>query len=348
MRPPTAPSLWSSKASELAPPPTSARASVPRGRSSVTLLAPPLTRTGTVPAGAGSRISMSLAPPVTSRPVTRSALRSAASFHIPPRREMSQGTAVESVKSADWARQSNGRKRRRCCTTTVLPLTVISGTGPTKLAWYRSVSDGSPLRDTFAAPLVNSRRPAVALPRGAELCAGPSLPPISSASSTFTPPSRGGAPGAPSAVSEAIWASYTLRVPRRKSRMHVSSAASRPSRSRRDASSTSPWMRAPISRVATVETTSTRRLSAGSGTRLAYPPRSSRSSTVVIAPGVRPLSSASSPAVTRPRRYRIPRHRRSVRLRPNWSATASSSWSPARRSSSSSTPTSSTRAALSV
>ena len=89
---------------------------------------------------------MSLAPPVTSRLVTRSALRSAASFHMPPRREMSQGTAVESVKSADWARQSKGRKRRRCCTTTVLPLTVISGTGPTKLAWYRSVSDGSPLR----------------------------------------------------------------------------------------------------------------------------------------------------------------------------------------------------------
>ena len=33
-------------------------------------------------------------------------------------------------------------------------------------------------------------------------------------------------------------------------------------------------------------------------------------------PGVRPLPSASSPAVTRPRRYRIPRQRRSVRLSP--------------------------------
>ena len=113
---------------------------------------------------AGSVTSMSLAPPVTSRRVTRSAERSAASLHMPPRREMSQGTAVESVKSADWARQSNGRKRRRCCTTTVPPVTVISGAGPTNVAWYRSVSDGSPFRDTFAAPLVNSRRPAEAPP----------------------------------------------------------------------------------------------------------------------------------------------------------------------------------------
>ena len=87
---------------------------------------------------------MSLAPPVTSSAVSRSALRSATSFHIPPRSEMSHGTAAVRAKSADCARQSKGRKRRRCCTVTVPPLTVISGAGPSKVARYSSVSDASP------------------------------------------------------------------------------------------------------------------------------------------------------------------------------------------------------------
>ena len=38
-------------------------------------------------------------------------------------------------------RQSKGRKRRRCCTVTTPPLTVISGAGPSKAARYNSVSD---------------------------------------------------------------------------------------------------------------------------------------------------------------------------------------------------------------
>ena len=161
VRPPTAPSRCPSKTSALAPPLTSARASEPRGRCTMTSLAPPEMRTGTTPTGRGRKISMSLAPPVTSSLVRRSSRKSATSFHIPPRSETSQGTAAESAKSADWLRQSNGRKRRRCCTVTVPPVTVISGAGPSKVARYSSVSVASPRRVTLAAPLVNSRRPAV-------------------------------------------------------------------------------------------------------------------------------------------------------------------------------------------
>ena len=107
---------------------------MPAGRRRRTSLAPPDTRTGTMPTGAGSVTSMSLAPPVTSSAVTRRALKSATSFHMPPRSETSHGTAVVRAKSADWARQSKGRKRRRCWTVTVPPLTVISGAGPSKVA----------------------------------------------------------------------------------------------------------------------------------------------------------------------------------------------------------------------
>ena len=78
--------------------------------------------------------SMSLAPPVISSAVTLSALKSATSFHMPPRSEMSHRTVVQRANSTDWVRQSKGRKRRRCRTVTMPPLTVISGAGPSKVA----------------------------------------------------------------------------------------------------------------------------------------------------------------------------------------------------------------------
>ena len=147
MRPPTAPRRWSSKTSWLAPPFTSARASVPAGRRSRTLLAPPddahrhdadrRRQRDLDVAGAAGHLERRDPQPAAGRRRASTCRRAD---------EMSHGTAVVSAKSADWARQSKGRKRRRCCTVTVPPATVISGAGPSKLARYSSVSDLSPRR----------------------------------------------------------------------------------------------------------------------------------------------------------------------------------------------------------
>ena len=69
-------------------------------------------------------------------------------------------------------------------------------------------------------------------------------------------------------------------------------------------------------RAAGVIATSTRRRSPGSERRRASPERSRRSSTVVTAPVLRPLSRARRPAVAPPRRSMMARQRASVRLMP--------------------------------
>ena len=71
------------------------------------------------------------------------------------------------------------------------------------------------------------------------------------------------------------------------------------------------------------------RLSLGLRTLRAYPCRSSRFSTLVIAPVVRPVNSASLPADKGPNSQSIPMHLWSVMCRPNRSATVWCSITPA-------------------
>ncbi len=118
----------------LAPPETSATTALAAGRCIFTSLAPPEMRTGTMPVAAGSQISTSLAPPPTSRERRSSPRRSQVSFHMPPFRETSQGTAGLSQMADLATRQSKASRCRLVPIVTVPPSTLISGTLPSNLA----------------------------------------------------------------------------------------------------------------------------------------------------------------------------------------------------------------------
>ena len=144
---------------------------MPAGRRRVTLLAPPDSRTGTMPTGAGSVISMSLAPPVTSRRSPAGARRSATSFHMPPRSEMSHGTAAAEREVGGLGAPVEGAEAPAllhgddAAADGDLGGRALEGR-PVQLGQGAGRRSGC----TLAAPLVNSRRPAVTPSSGAWLC----------------------------------------------------------------------------------------------------------------------------------------------------------------------------------